>query len=162
MEDVSSHIEVFAGRTFTIYVGVKDDLIREGLATEDMFPEGGQRNTHNFALEVPRAKWWRITRRKGRVYELRRWHDPADRKAAAPGWDPVRFKSRTIDDFQGVLDILISSARGDCEKSTYGTRVHRLSEPAINQLRALQYRCLEVITLARVERGEAPRLRRVK
>lgn len=162
MEDVSSRIEVFAGRMFMIYVGTKGDLIKEGWATEDMFPQGVKRNAHNFGLHIPRAKWWRITRRKGGVYELRRWHDPIRRRGEAPEWDPVKFKKYTIQDFQGILSVLIATARGDFEKSTYGTRVHKLSEKDIQQLRALQYRCMEVITQARVERGEPARLRRVK
>lgn len=162
MEHVSSRIDVYVGQMFTIYVGTKRDLIRERLATEEMFPSGPTPDAHNLAVDVPRSRWWRMTRRKAGVYELRRWHDGKDQKKDPPEWDPVKFKRRTAYDFQAVLNVLISTAKGDLEKSVYGTRIHKLSERDVEQLRILQYRCMEVIAQARVERGDTARLRRIK
>lgn len=162
MEDVSSRLEVFVGRTFTIYVGARDDLIKEGLATEDMFPSGREVNAHNLGLGVPREKWWRMTRRKGGVYELRRWHSRDDQKMQPPPWNPGEFKARIQEDFQAMFNVLISTAKGDFEKSTYETRVHKFSDRDIRQLCALQYRYMELITRARVERGEPTALKSVK
>jgi len=147
---------------FTIYVGSKRDLIREGLATEDMFPSGSTPDSYNLSVGIPRSQWWRLTRRKAGIYELRRWHDCTTKKKEPPEWDPVKFRRRTANDFQAVLNVLISTARGELEESVYGTRVHKLSDRDVQQLRALQYRCMEVIAQARVERGEPAGLRRIK
>lgn len=162
VENASGRIDVYVGQMFTIYVGTKRDLVREGLATEDMFPSGPTPDAHNLAVDVPRSQWWRMTRRKAGVYELRRYHDAIEHKKEPPEWNPVKFKRRTAHDFQAVLNVLISTARGDLEKSVYGTRVHKLSERDIEQLRILQYRYMEVISQARVERGAPVNLRRIK
>ena len=162
VENASRRIDVYVGQMFTIYVGTKRDLIREGLATEDMFPSGLTPDAHNLAVDVPRSKWWRMTRRKAGIYELRRWHDCIEQKKEPPEWDPVKFKKRIGYDFQAVLNVLISTAKGDLEESVYGTRIHKLSKRDIEQLRSLQYRCMEVIAQARVERGEPAKLRRIK
>lgn len=150
---------------FSRHTGRREDLINEGFATEDMFPEGRKRvkSDHHFTNSTS----WSVNKRKGGIFEVRWW--PAHPKCGEPElpreeWNPGEYRRRLLESLEFSKLMFLNSARGGQRRSDM-LSAHKMAGPDL-QLALQKFHEIEMIfTNARVERigGDCvPYLRRVK
>ena len=139
----------------TEYVGARDELMAEGMATETMFPADRKRKTFgNFTED----HHWSIRRIRGGKFRMRVWRPKDDRPAEpAPhrAENEAAFREEALLCSGAFLETLI--------KHTFQDDAYRYDAESLQAIRLHAHRLLEVITTGRVvkvaaSRGEVVRL----
>ncbi|MEW8385330.1 MAG: hypothetical protein AB2704_26015 [Candidatus Thiodiazotropha taylori] len=74
-----------------VHVGTKEELIKAGLASDEMFPIWPKRVKRYIEPNAPQEKWWNIKRIKGTEFELTRYSENG-----AEGDTEVKYTSNII------------------------------------------------------------------
>jgi hypothetical protein len=106
---------------WTSYQGSKDDLISEGICTEDSFPEGRKRLKDYFSLDNPRDNW-SVRKLKGNLFVFTDYHG---RKELTPERgseynSPAAWQTYQDDFIDKLISMIDSTVSGESEKRTHG------------------------------------------
>ena len=142
VQDVFKDIKVERHEMWDDYTGTQEALITAHLASEAMFPVWPKRVKSHFEPNTRREECWRIERRRGAKFQLRRWHEPRE-EPLTPG------------EYKEVMEISLGSF---LEMVRSGTNDFQLSNA--NDLEQRMVRLLSDVSAARVIRK--PRLAVVK
>lgn len=124
----------------TEYVGTREELIEQGHAHPNMFPEPPKRVRHKYGPEG-----WELRRIKGGHFRLIRKHDPIKRPMREK-WDPERFLSTQswLADtyFRALCDALSGKTTAD------RVAVHRIDDKSMRKIRGLFFKVMETMQTA--------------
>jgi hypothetical protein len=114
-------------------VGTREELIAEGLCTQDQFPEGRKR------VACAPGGAWMLQRLKGAAWQFTRRHDepqPA-RRDRGPEYDsPEAWRDKQHDIIRRLAYVALGFADGSYEAHTYGGTSLRLSRHGLARVRA--------------------------
>ena len=133
----------------TEYVGARDDLVAEGMATEAMFPAGRKFKTWGGSTIFNQ---WDITRIRGGKFRLKIWR-PKDDKPAEPmphrAENEAVFREEALLCSGAVLKTLIEQIAQD--------DAYRYDAESLREIRLHAHRLLEAIAKGRVVKVAASR-----
>jgi hypothetical protein len=144
----SACITIKENGLFTEYFGDRKALLETGLATSDMFPEYPKRVKSATVLDSASAQGWRIERKKGGFYMVRKWRE----RHAASALSPRKFQEDLAEFALRLFDTgIIARARGQpAHDGVYDQSVHQLCTRDIETLMALRNQVIAVIMNAKL------------
>lgn len=106
---------------WTSYQGSKDELINEGICTDDHFPEGRKRSKDYYSPNNARDNW-SMRKIKGDQFVFTHYHGRRELKPerGAEYNSPAAWQAYQSDFIDKIISMIDSTITGESEKHTYG------------------------------------------
>lgn len=124
----------------TEYVGTREELIEQGHAHANMFPEPPKRVRREWGPEG-----WDLRRIKGGHFRLTRYREPIKRPTREK-WDPEEFLLSNSLIADSYFRVLCNSLAG--KSGLERVAVHRIDDKSMRKIRGLFFKVMETMQTA--------------
>jgi hypothetical protein len=107
-----SKLEIERQDCYTRYTGTREDLIAEGVASDDMFLEWSRRTKKQFSPGMVGEPAWKVAYKKGSRFAVTLWHADRESPLEPAPWNPADFKRGLSLQAGVMMNFFIQDATG--------------------------------------------------